>query len=457
MRKLLLSFVALIGLSTAAALGNYAMTQGSGTTFGSTVVGGIHYVQMFLCDLTTPAQCAAVSAGGAVKVDGSAVTQPVSGTVTANVGTGTRPISIASGQVASGSFSSGAFASGSYASGAFAAGSMVDLLTVIGTKNNGTAATNSLLAGGIYNSTPITMSNGQGAALQFDANGYLKVNTAAGAAAGGTSSNFGSAFPTPGTATGFTDGTNMVAGRVGAVANVAAATNFLNSLGICQYLATPPTITDTRFNQIQCDVNGNIKVTVSNTNANGQATMANSSPVTIASNQSANALWGHGATGASVPANATYMGFNSGGNLTGPAVATPLPVRQSDGTNVAALDPCQTEAPTYTPINISASGAAKIITGVSAKKVYFCHIHLVTNAANNVALVEGTGTNCGTSKVAIIGGTTAASGWNFSANGGISLGMGVSSVMAASVNADDICLDPSASTQLSGHVKWVAR
>lgn len=31
---------------------------------------------------------------------------------------------------------------------------------------------------------------------------------------GGTSSNFGSAFPTPGTAAGFTDGTNMVAGRV---------------------------------------------------------------------------------------------------------------------------------------------------------------------------------------------------------------------------------------------------
>jgi hypothetical protein len=32
--------------------------------------------------------------------------------------------------------------------------------------------------------------------------------------AGGTSSNFGSAFPTPGTAIGFSDGTNMVAGRV---------------------------------------------------------------------------------------------------------------------------------------------------------------------------------------------------------------------------------------------------
>jgi hypothetical protein len=88
MRKLLLGMVALIGLSTVGALANYAMTQGSGTTFASSVIGSVHYVQMLLCDATAGGtQCAAVSSGGAVKVDGSAVTQPVSGTVTANLGT----------------------------------------------------------------------------------------------------------------------------------------------------------------------------------------------------------------------------------------------------------------------------------------------------------------------------------------------------------------------------------
>ncbi len=102
---------------------------------------------------------------------------PISGTVTATP-TGTQAVSIASGQVASGSFSSGAFASGSYASGAFAAGSMVDLLTVIGTKNNGTAASNSLLAGGVYNSTPLTLSNTQQSSLQLTSAGYLQVNVA---------------------------------------------------------------------------------------------------------------------------------------------------------------------------------------------------------------------------------------------------------------------------------------
>ncbi len=71
------TIVALIGGSIAGA--NYFLTvPGSGTSFGSVVVGGIHYAQQFICDLTTPAQCASVSAGGAVKVDGSAATQPVS-------------------------------------------------------------------------------------------------------------------------------------------------------------------------------------------------------------------------------------------------------------------------------------------------------------------------------------------------------------------------------------------
>jgi len=78
-KRFYLSLVALLGLCGAVAVGNYTMTQGAGTTFGSVLIGGtVHYAQQLLCDLTTPAQCASVSAGGAVKVDGSAVTQPVS-------------------------------------------------------------------------------------------------------------------------------------------------------------------------------------------------------------------------------------------------------------------------------------------------------------------------------------------------------------------------------------------
>jgi hypothetical protein len=127
----------------------------------------------------------------------------------------------------------------------------------------------------------------------------------------------------------------------------------------------------------------------------------------------------------------------------------------NDGTSSQIFGPCQTVAATFTPINISASGSAKIITGTSAKKTYICHIDIVTNAANNVVLTEGTGSNCGTGTAGMAGGTTAASGYNFSANGGISLGDGSRAINATATNADDVCLNPSASTQLSGVVVWV--
>jgi hypothetical protein len=45
----------------------------------------------------------------------------------------------------------------------------------------------------------------------------------------------------------------------------------------------------------------------------GQTTMSASVPMAIASNQSANALWGQGATGSAPPANAQYVGVNASG------------------------------------------------------------------------------------------------------------------------------------------------
>jgi hypothetical protein len=50
------------------ALANYAVTQGSGTNFGSVVVSSVHYAQQLLCDLTTPSQCAAVNSSGQIAI-----------------------------------------------------------------------------------------------------------------------------------------------------------------------------------------------------------------------------------------------------------------------------------------------------------------------------------------------------------------------------------------------------
>lgn len=61
--------VALVGIcGVVAALANYTMTQGAGTTFGSIVVSTVHYAQQLLCDPTTPSQCQAVNSSGQASV-----------------------------------------------------------------------------------------------------------------------------------------------------------------------------------------------------------------------------------------------------------------------------------------------------------------------------------------------------------------------------------------------------
>lgn len=70
----------------------------------------------------------------------------------------------------------------------------------------------------------------------------------------------GAGLPANAVAFGGSDGTNLVTPLVGAQSNVASAAGMLATLGICQYNATPPTITTTRFNNLQCDINGNLMV-----------------------------------------------------------------------------------------------------------------------------------------------------------------------------------------------------
>lgn len=90
--------------------------------------------------------------------------------------------------------------------------------------------------------------NGSSQAVPCSVTNPLQVTGGGGGGGGGTSSNFTAAFPTAGTAAGFTDGTNMVPARV---------------------------------------ISGDLQVKVNNLNANGQALMANSAPVAIASDQAA--------------------------------------------------------------------------------------------------------------------------------------------------------------------------
>jgi hypothetical protein len=54
---------ALIGIfAMSAAVANYTATQGTGTNFGSIIIGGVNFASQLICDFTTANQCAAVKA-----------------------------------------------------------------------------------------------------------------------------------------------------------------------------------------------------------------------------------------------------------------------------------------------------------------------------------------------------------------------------------------------------------
>jgi len=217
-----------------------------------------------------------------------------------------------SGSIASGAYSSGAFASGSYASGAIGSGAMVDLgaiadaaattgstgsvsaklrlmttqlntiNTTLGTPmqqtggsiapstlaawglvastQNGATPTNAQLAMAQFNTTPTTITTGNVSPLQMDAAGNLLVNIKAGAGSGGTALADEAVF---------TQGTTSI-----------------TPIG-CLFITSYTAITTGHAGVLSCTSAGSLHTTVDNANVNGQATMANSSPVVIASNQSA--------------------------------------------------------------------------------------------------------------------------------------------------------------------------
>lgn len=66
LRNVFVAIGALFFAGSVLVLANYASTQGVGTTFGSIVIGGVHFASMLLCDATTANQCATVNSSGQV-------------------------------------------------------------------------------------------------------------------------------------------------------------------------------------------------------------------------------------------------------------------------------------------------------------------------------------------------------------------------------------------------------
>lgn len=110
----------------------------------------------------------------------------------------------------------------------------------------------------------------------------------------------------------------------------------------------------------------------------------------------------------------------------------------------------------WTPFSLASTTSLKLVSKVSAKQVYICSINIVSASANNVALIEGTKTttDCDTSTAGMAGGTTAATGWNFAANSGLTQGTGIGVVAATATANHDVCLLASGSGQVSGVISW---
>ena len=116
-------------------------------------------------------------------------------------------------------------------------------------------------------------------------------------------------------------------------------------------------------------------------------------------------------------------------------------------------DPCAINMRVAVPVNLAASG--QIITGATAKQTYICHLALLSATAQNVALVEGTGSTCGTNTAGMAGGATAATGWNFFLGEEMVEGTGQAWVLATATAADNVCLLSSSTGQISGVVDYV--
>jgi len=331
-------------------------------------------------------------------------------------GGGGGAVTIASGAVASGAYSSGAFASGSFVSGALADGSIVTLGTEADAAN---AATGHTLMSALrqvdadivtLNATsvlpPPLNVNGSNTAWTGLTPGTTQTGTIISANTDMTSVG-GKAVTTAANGTQMVGIEGHAGGAVDAAQNAAAPANVIAMAG--RYDSSLPSLTSGYVAAPEMDSSGRLLTIISNANANGQTTMSGSGPVAIASDQK-------------------------------------------------VADPCMFRVKSSASFSLTTS--TQVITGTSMEKTYICGIDIsIGGTAQNVALVEGTGSVCGTNTFGLAGSTTAATGWQFGANGGLTKGNGEGIVYFGSADSNataaNVCLLLSGSVQTSGSIQYV--
>lgn len=175
----------------------------------------------------------------------------------------------------------------------------------------------------------------------------------------------------------------------------------------CQYLSSAQTFTNAQQGAVLCSANGHAIVDVGNVNSNGQATAANSSPVVLASNQT-------------------------------------------------AADPCMFQAKTNLPISQNGTSSVQLIALSGSTSIYVCSLSLIAAGATTVALTTGTGSACVTGNAAVLGSTTSniANSLSFAANGGLTLGNGQGTI-AKGAASSELCMINGSNVFVSGNLTYV--
>ena len=120
------------------------------------------------------------------------------------------------------------------------------------------------------------------------------------------------------------------------------------------------------------------------------------------------------------------------------------------------IDPCATKIKKFFVINLTTAGTTQIDAAVASEFWYICSINVVTTLANSVLIASDNDSGCGSLTAGLNGGTTSATGWPFTAGGGIALGVGNSFVMKSATANHYLCIATSVSTQTSGGIVYVS-
>jgi hypothetical protein len=312
--------------------------------------------------------------------------------------------------------------------------------SIIGTKAAGTAATNSVLVGGVYNTALPTLTNGQQAAAQFDASGRLYVTGPVTVASGGIASGAvaSGAFASGSVASGAFASGSLASGAMvdfltirGTKAPGTAASN--SALFGCVYTSAGVTLTDGQ--QAACQMTSAGAVNVNVVGATGLAQGSTTS------GQTGSLILGAVTTAAPSYTNAQSSAFSldTGGRLR----------------TIAAPDPCSYLAQLEANVSITSATTTRVIAPSASNKVYICRLFLNANADGDVGVVEGTGGTCGTGTAALIGGTTAANGIQLASKGGVQLLNAGRTVKTTAGTNVDVCLITADAGPLTGTINYV--